>query len=103
LKAGRPLVGHRPHNVNSVAADIACAVIPYPARVASVDLVGRPHRELNPRITIPDLEDDAEIELEFAANFGSAEDSDSVTVFAEYLDGEVEDAEEESLVPADSA
>lgn len=56
---------------------------------------------LNPTIDIPDLEDDAEIELEVAASLGSAEGSDSVTVFVEQVD-EVEDAQEELLDPVNS-
>ena len=56
---------------------------------------------LNPTITIPDLEDDAEIQLQLAARAGSTEDSDSVTVFVQHVD-EVEGANEELLDPLES-
>ncbi|HUG96195.1 MAG TPA: PKD domain-containing protein [Nitrososphaera sp.] len=58
---------------------------------------------LDPEATIPeDIDEDEEIELQFAASLGSAEDSDSITIFVEHVD-EVEGAQEERLEPAESA
>lgn len=58
---------------------------------------------LSPEVTIPDdLEEDEEVELQFAASLGSAEDTDSITIFVEQVD-EVEDTQEETLEPAESA
>lgn len=57
---------------------------------------------LNPTIVIPELDDDAEVEIELAASLESAEESDTVTVFVQDVEDE-EDALEESLTPVESA
>jgi PKD repeat protein len=57
---------------------------------------------LGPVISIPDdLDEDEEIELQFTASLGTVQNSDSITIFVEHVD-EVEDAEEETLEPAES-
>lgn len=57
---------------------------------------------LNPIIAIPELDDDAELELEFSVSFDSMEESDSVIAFVQHIE-EMEDALEESLTPTESA
>ncbi len=55
---------------------------------------------LNPTITIPELGQDAEIELELAVSIGSIEDRDSATVFVQSVEGR--GALEELLTPAET-